>query len=30
MKYKKEKYAILSENEELELTSNGDFIIKKI
>ena len=29
MKYKKKKYTILSENEELELTSNGDFIIKK-
>ena len=29
MRHKKEKYAILSENEELELTSNGDFVIKK-
>ena len=29
MKYNKEKYAILSENEELELTLNGDFVIKK-
>lgn len=29
MRYKKKKYTILSENEELELTSNGDFIIKK-
>lgn len=26
---KKKKYIILSENQELELTSNGDFIIKK-
>lgn len=26
---KNKKYAILTENEELELTSNGDFIIKK-
>lgn len=25
----KKKYTILSENEELELTSNGDFIIKE-
>lgn len=29
MRHKKKKYAILAENEELELTSNGDFIIKK-
>lgn len=29
MRYKKKKDTILSENEELELTSNGDFIIKK-
>lgn len=29
MRYRKKKYTILSENEELELTSNGDFIIKK-
>lgn len=29
MRNKKKKYRILSENEELELTSNGDFIIKK-
>lgn len=29
MRYEKKKYSILSENEELELTSNGDFIIKK-
>lgn len=29
MKYKKKKYAVLSENEELELASNGDFIMKK-
>lgn len=29
MKYKKQKNSILSENKELELTSNGDFIIKK-
>lgn len=29
MRYKKKKYAILSKNEELELTSNGDFTIKK-
>lgn len=29
MRNKKKKYAILSENEELELTPNGDFIIKK-
>lgn len=29
MRYKKKKYTILSENEELELTSNGDFVIKK-
>lgn len=29
MRYKKKKYAILFENEELELTLNGDFIIKK-
>lgn len=26
---KKKKYIILSENQELELTPNGDFIIKK-
>ena len=25
----KKKYTILSENEELELTSNGDFVIKR-
>ncbi len=25
----KKKYSILSENKELELTPNGDFIIKK-
>lgn len=29
MRYKKKKYTILSENKELELTANGDFIIKK-
>lgn len=29
MRYKKKKYTILSENGELELTENGDFIIKK-
>lgn len=29
MKYKKQKNSILSDNKELELTSNGDFIIKK-
>ena len=29
MKDMKEKHAILSENKELELTPNGDFIIKK-
>ena len=25
----KKKYAILSKNEELELASNGDFVIKR-
>lgn len=29
MRNKKKKYAILTENEELDLTLNGDFIIKK-
>lgn len=29
MRHKKEKYTICSENEELELTPNGDFVIKK-
>lgn len=29
MRNTKKKYAVLSENEELELASNGDFIIKK-
>lgn len=29
MRNKKKKYIILSKNEELELTSNGDFIIKR-
>ena len=29
MRYKKKKHTILYENEELELTANGDFVIKK-